>query len=451
MEQETPESSAALTDNAQEALAFGQQLVDLASQTAELALRPWNAYQLAIALAVFATAHLLTRPIGRAFREWLRHREGWPRWRIKTGLVVHKRVRSILFIVLIWITIAIMRELTWPSRSYLLAVIGNLALAWLIVAFATRLVANTLLRNLIKYGAWFWITLRILGITEETEGFLDAVALDLGETRISVLLVLQAIFILGVLFALARFVSSTTTSRIRRNPEISPSMQVLGVKFTQILLYGAAFFIGLKIIGIDLTGLAFLSGAIGVGLGFGLQKVVSNLVSGVIILLDKSIKPGDVISLGETFGWINSLGARYVSVVTRDGREYLIPNEDLITGQVVNWSHSDDFVRLDIPFGTSYNDDPHLVRKLAMEAAAGVDRVLTDRKPQCHVTGFGDSSVDYLLRFWIEDPSEGLANIRGQVYLALWDAFHANDISIPFPQREVKILEGSALQTSAAS
>ena len=365
--------------------------------------------------------------------------------------MVHKRVRSILFIVLIWITIAIMRELTWPSRSYLLAVIGNLALAWLIVAFATRLVANTLLRNLIKYGAWFWITLRILGITEETEGFLDAVALDLGETRISVLLVLQAIFILGVLFALARFVSSTTTSRIRRNPEISPSMQVLGVKFTQILLYGAAFFIGLKIIGIDLTGLAFLSGAIGVGLGFGLQKVVSNLVSGVIILLDKSIKPGDVISLGETFGWINSLGARYVSVVTRDGREYLIPNEDLITGQVVNWSHSDDFVRLDIPFGTSYNDDPHLVRKLAMEAAAGVDRVLTDRKPQCHVTGFGDSSVDYLLRFWIEDPSEGLANIRGQVYLALWDAFHANDISIPFPQREVKILEGSALQTSAAS
>ena len=112
----------------------------------------------------------------------------------------------------------------------------------------------------------------------------------------------------------------------------------------QILLYGMAFIIGINSLGIDLTGLAVLSGAIGVGLGFGLQKVVSNLVSGVIILLDKSIKPGDVISLGETFGWIHSLGARYVSVVTRDGREYLIPNEDLITGQVVNWSHSDEFV-----------------------------------------------------------------------------------------------------------
>jgi|TARA_B110000908_G_scaffold159656_1_gene202078 small-conductance mechanosensitive channel len=140
---------------------------------------------------------------------------------------------------------------------------------------------------------------------------------------------------------------------------------VLAVKAVQLVMYGIAFYMGVKAVGIDLTGLAVLSGAIGVGLGFGLQKVVSNLVSGVIILLDKSIKPGDVISLGETFGWIQTLGARYASVVTLDGKEYLIPNEDLITGQVVNWSHSNDFVRLDIHFGTAYGDDPHQVRKLA--------------------------------------------------------------------------------------
>jgi len=167
---------------------------------------------------------------------------------------------------------------------------------------------------------------------------------------------------------------------------------------------------------------------------------VSNLVSGVIILLDKSVKPGDVISLGDTFGWINSLGARYVSVVTRDGREFLIPNEDLITSQVVNWSHSNDFVRLDISFGTAYHDDPHRVRKLAIQAAASVDRVLTNKSPVCHIVGFGDSSVDYLLRFWIQDPTSGLTNIRGNVYLALWDVFQANEVSFPFPQREVKIL-----------
>jgi small-conductance mechanosensitive channel len=185
-----------------------------------------------------------------------------------------------------------------------------------------------------------------------------------------------------------------------------------------------------------------------VGLGFGLQKVVSNLVSGVIILLDKSIKPGDVISLGETFGWIQTLGARYASVVTRDGKEYLIPNEDLITGQVVNWSHSNDFVRLDIYFGTAYGDDPHVVRKLAIQAASGVKRVLTDRAPVCHIVGFGDSSVDYILRFWIKDPTGGLTNIRGNVYLALWDAFQENGISIPFPQREVLMLEDSKMSLS---
>ena len=250
-----------------------------------------------------------------------------------------------------------------------------------------------------------------------------------------------ALVVIGALFTLARLISTTTAANIRKNEDISPSMQVLAVKGLQLALYGCAFFLGVKAVGIDLTGLAVLSGAIGVGLGFGLQKVVSNLVSGVIILLDKSIKPGDVISLGDTFGWIQTLGARYASVVTRDGKEYLIPNEDLITGQVVNWSHSNDFVRLDIHFGTAYNDDPHQVRALAIEAAKSVDRVLSFKAPVCHIVGFGDSSVDYILRFWIKDPTGGLTNIRGNVYLALWDTFKENDISIPFPQREVRMLE----------
>jgi small-conductance mechanosensitive channel len=217
-------------------------------------------------------------------------------------------------------------------------------------------------------------------------------------------------------------------------------MQVLAIKLVQLLVYGVALFIGLSVLGVDLTGIAVLSGAIGLGLGFGLQKVVSNLVSGVIILLDKSIKPGDVISLGDTFGWINSLGARYVSVVTRDGREYLIPNEDLITAQVVNWSHSDEFVRLDLKFSTSYDDDPHVVRRIAVDAAKGVQRILSDRPVACHITAFGESGIDYVLRFWIKDAVFGLASVRGDVYLALWDTFKQQGISIPFPQREVRIV-----------
>ena len=405
-------------------------------------LRPWSLYQVGIALGVFCVALILSKGIEPRFRAWLKTREGWPAWRLRVGLRVLKRVKMILFVILIWTVVLIMREVTWPSRSYILGVIANLGTAWLVVAFATRLIGNPLLRQIVRYGAWAWFTLVILNLSDEAISLMDSAAFDVGETRVSIWLVVQAAVILAAFFTVARFLSRTSSDSVRRNEEISPSMQVLVVKFIQVLLYGAAFFIGMKTVGFDLTGLAFLSGAIGIGLGFGLQKVVSNLVSGIIILLDKSIKPGDVISLGDTFGWINSLGARYVSVVTRDGKEYLIPNEDLITGQVVNWSHSNDFVRLDIYFGTAYHDDPHKVRAIAIEAAKSASRVLNYRDPVCHIVGFGDSSVDYILRFWINDPTGGLTNIRGAVYLALWDAFKANDISIPFPQREVKMLAG---------
>ena len=403
-------------------------------------LRPWNAYQILIAVGLFGLAHVLGALLGPVCREWMRRREGWPKWRMRLLVMLHRRLRLIFFVMLIWPLVWLMQTYTWPSRSYLLTIFAELALAWLMIAVLTRLIGNSFLRALVRYAAWAWVTLSILNLTEEARTLLDGWAVEFGETRLSLWLIVQAVIVIGVLFAMARFISTTSAAQVRKNADISPSMQVLVVKFLQVLLYGAAFFIGLRTVGVDLTGLAVLSGAIGVGLGFGLQKVVSNLVSGVIILLDKSIKPGDVISLGETFGWINSLGARYVSITTRDGREYLIPNEDLITGQVVNWSHSNDFVRLDIYFGTAYGDDPHKVRKIATEAARGVDRVLSEQPPVCHIVGFGDSSVDYILRFWIRDPTGGLTNIRGNVYLALWDAFQAGGISIPFPQREVRML-----------
>lgn len=410
-------------------------------------LRPWNAYQVAIVVGLLVIAHILAKVFAPHLHAWMRRREGWPKWRMRFLVLIHRRLRLIFFILMIWPAVWIMRELTWPSRSYLLGIVAQLAFAWLVIAIVTRLITNGFVRSLVRYVGWTWVTLSILGLTDEVQSLLESAAIEVGEMRLSLWLILQAIAVIVVLMVGARFISKTSATRIRRNREISPSMQELAIKILQVVLYGAAFFIGLKAAGVDLTGLAVLSGAIGVGLGFGLQKVVSNLVSGVIILMDKSIKPGDVISLGDTFGWINSLGARYVSITTRDGKEYLIPNEDLITGQVVNWSHSNDYVRLDIYFGTAYTDDPHEVRRIAVEAAQSVDRVLSFKKPVCHIIGFGDSSVDYILRFWISDPTGGLTNIRGNVYLALWDAFKEHDISIPFPQREVKILEGSETGT----
>nr|WP_323038060.1 mechanosensitive ion channel domain-containing protein [Pararhodobacter sp.] len=406
--------------------------------------------QIGVVLALMPIAWVLGRFIDRRLEAWIRAREGWATWQLRWLIQLRRRLPLVAYVVLIWIAVAVFASLyAFPSRRYLLVLAGTIAAAWLVIGLAGRLVRNRVLRRFVVWGMTIYATLHYLGLSDEASNLLDSFSVEFGDFRLSALTILKALVVTGLLFAGARFLSHTLSRRIRGNEDISPSVQELSIKALQVFLFGAAFFMGLKAVGFDLTGLAVLSGAIGVGLGFGLQKVVSNLVSGIIILMDKSVKPGDVISLGETFGWINTLGARYVSVVTRDGKEYLIPNEDLITGQVVNWSHSSNLVRLDLHFGTSYGDDPHKVRKIAIEAAYGSARVLQEPAAVCHITGFGDSSVDYVLRFWISDPAAGLTNIRGNVYLALWDAFQENGISIPFPQREVRMLGEASAKPAA--
>jgi small-conductance mechanosensitive channel len=203
-----------------------------------------------------------------------------------------------------------------------------------------------------------------------------------------------------------------------------------------------SFAIALSTIGLDLSSFAILGGAIGVGIGFGLQKVVSNLVSGLILLIDRSIKPGDVIEIEGTYGWINSLRARYASVITRDGKEHLIPNEDLITNRVINWSFSDRNVRVRVPVGISYDANPRDAIKLCLDSANASARTLQNPEPKCLVTGFGENSIDLELRFWIDDPSNGVGNIRSEVLLGIWDRFKENGVNIPFPQRDVRIIKG---------
>ncbi len=418
----------------------------------ELVITPgWRQHQLVIILLLWALAFALKLGTQRRWQVWARSRTGWPKWRLRTLVQLMQRLTLVYFVLMSWALYLLMQHITWPSRSYLIGVVATLALAWLIIALVARLVRNRTLRRIFKWAMWIYATLVALNLTDDVAEFLDGVAITIGDLHISTLGILKATLLIGVLLTLARIGTRTAERGLMSNDDITPSMQVLLAKGIQVLLYGAVFLAAIRTLGFDLTGIALLSGAIGVGIGFGLQKVVSNLISGIIILMDRSIKPGDVISLGDTFGWINALGARYVSVVTRDGREYLIPNEDLITNQVVNWSHSDKFVRLDLNFGASYSDDPHKVRATAIRAAKSVARVLGggSREPVCHITGFGDSSVDYVLRYWISDPTKGLTNIRGNIYLALWDAFQAEGISIPFPQREVRLLPDAEQQQIA--
>ena len=210
-------------------------------------------------------------------------------------------------------------------------------------------------------------------------------------------------------------------------------------KAFKVTLLTVAVVAALGSLGINLSAFAFIGGTIGVGIGFGLQKVVSNLVCGVILLLDRSIKPGDVIEVGDSYGRIQSLGARYVSVVTRDRFEYLIPNEDLITQQVINWSFTDRLVRLKIGVGVSYNADIHKAMNLMIQAAREVNRVLEVPGPVCQLKDFGDSSVDLELRIWIGDPENGISNVASAIRLAVWDVFQEEHIEIPFPQRDVHV------------
>ncbi len=429
----------------------GRSLWSQVSTFLELMLLPWRLWQLLGIVLLIGAAQVLRSLILPRLDAWLRSRKGWPKWRLRVGLLVRRRLRAILFAALAWGVVWLMRAETWPSRSQLIALAASIATAWVVIEFGVRVLANPFLRRIVRWGAWVWATLYFLGLLAPARAVLDSIALDVGNYRLSLLTVLRAVVVAGLLLALTRLASRLISGSLARNADLSPSARVLISKLVQVVLFALAVVIGLQALGLDLTGLTLFSGAIGVGLGFGLQKVVSNLVSGIIILLDKSIKPGDVISLGDTFGWIDALGARYVSVVTREGKEYLIPNEDLVTGQVVNWSHTNDYVRLDLNFRASYHDDPHLVSRLAIEAATRVPRVCADRRAVCWITHFGESSVEYLLRFWITDAQQGLTNVRGQVFLALWDAFREHGITIPFPQTEVRILHDRETGTTISA
>ncbi len=326
-----------------------------------------------------------------------------------------------------------------PARSYLLYVAASLATAWIVISLFAALLRNHFVNRIVAVSAWTIAALSILGLLGNTTKMLDSVALPVGDLRISPLLILKTAVFLLVTLWLAVALGNFLDKRIQHTTDLTPSIQILLSKLVRLGLITIAIAIVLHAVGINLSALALFSGAVGVGVGFGLQKIVSNLVSGIILLADKSIKPGDVISVGEDAGWVGTIGARYTLVVLRDGREILLPNEDLVTQRVVNWSHSNDQVRLEVPFGVSYASDPHAVRKIALEAIAGIPRILETPHASCHLVDFGDSSLDFMLRFWITDPIKGVSNIRSEVRFAVWDAFKREGIEIPFPVRDVRI------------
>jgi small-conductance mechanosensitive channel len=388
---------------------------------------------LAAAVAIVA-ATLLQRRINIAS-----HVAGWPPLLQRWLHLVMASSPTIVFVLIMAVARTTFVALTWPSHSYLIKVAGSLASAWVVIALVAGLIQNRFVYRVVAIFAWTAATVEILGLREPLRSALDSFGVVIGSLRVTPLLVVKTTVFLLLTLWLANTIGDALERRVRAIADLTPSVQVLVGKLIRVLLITFAILIVLSTVGIDFSALAFFSGAIGVGLGFGLQKIVSNLVSGFILLADKSIKPGDVISVGESFGWVESMGARYTAVVTRNGREFLIPNEDFVTQRVINWSYSNDEVRIDVEFGVSYGADPHKAIDCALEAVKTVKRVLPTPQPVCHLKAFGNSSLDFILRFWIRDPIDGLTNVRGQVLLALWDILKRESIEIPFPQRDINM------------
>jgi small-conductance mechanosensitive channel len=298
----------------------------------------------------------------------------------------------------------------------------------------------------ISFVIWIFLSLHLLGWGDAVVGALDDIGINIGKTRVSVWSVMKMLVTVSVFVVIAMWMSRWLERRVLKFDALAPNMRIGIAKFSQAFLVALSVLVGLNAAGLDLTTLNVLTGAIGIGLGFGLQSIAANFVSGFVLLMDRSIKPGDVISftgtMGTTtegFGWVQQLRGRYVVVRDRDGIETLVPNQHLITNPVINWSYTDPRVRLKLPVQISYNDDPELALQLLLKATDGHPRIVHDPAPVARLMGFGASGINLELRFWIPDPQEGVNNVRSDVNRAIWRLFCEHRVTIPVTQQDVRL------------
>jgi small-conductance mechanosensitive channel len=306
--------------------------------------------------------------------------------------------------------------------------------------------------NRVTLFIWLIIAAEYLGWLDPIITTLDSIGIAAGKSRVTLWSVLKLLFTLTLFVLAAAWISRWAERRIKRLSNLAPSTRIGIAKFANAFLIGLSILLGLNAAGVDLTALTVLTGAIGLGLGFGLQSIAANFVSGFVLLMDRSIKPGDVISLSgqsgtstENFGWVQELRGRYVVVRDRDGVEMLVPNQQLISNAVINWSYTDPRIRLKLPIRVSYRDDPELALGILLTACEGQSRVLRDPAPVSRLMHFSDSGIELELRFWISDPQDGVNNVRSEVNRAIWRLFKQHKITIPVAQREIVMHPGPGL------
>jgi small-conductance mechanosensitive channel len=357
-----------------------------------------------------------------------------------------------IIVVLVLVLIANSTLLAAHFDVTILGAAARLILAYIVVrsavlVFAASLGNKSWIQNWetrIALLIWLAIAAEYLAWLDPIIATLDSLGVAAGKTRITVWSVLKLLFTLTLFMLVAAWISRWVERRVKGLTSVAMSTRIGIAKFANAFLIALSILIGLNAAGVDLTALTVLTGAVGLGLGFGLQSIAANFVSGFVLLMDRSIKPGDVISLSgqsgtstENFGWVQELRGRYVVVRDRDGVEMLVPNQQLISNAVINWSYTDPRIRLKLPIRISYRDDPELALKVLLEACDGQARVLRDPAPVSRLMHFSDSGIELELRFWISDPQEGVNNVRSEVNRAIWRLFKVHQITIPMAQREI--------------
>lgn len=356
-------------------------------------------------------------------------------------------------------------RITFPVTATLLVLAGQIILKqWqpvpllniavpLLLSLAMIRITLYLARKIFVTGAWLKPWERIfsaiiwIGLALHITGFLPVIldALDelhfaFGKQHFTLLLLIQGVFSVIVTVIIALWLGSLLENRIMRAEQLDMNLRVLSTKFLRAFLLLIGILVALPLVGIDITVLSVFGGALGVGLGLGLQKVASNYVSGFIILLDKSIHIGDVLTADNRFGTVTGLTARYLILKGRDGTESIIPNETLITSTVVNHSFTDRKIRINMPIQISYDSPLEAAMHIMLEAAKSHSRVIADPKPKVMLKDFGDNGIILEVEFWIADPEEGQLPLRSDINLQIFHEFKKQGIEFPFPRRDIRIV-----------
>lgn len=397
-------------------------------------------WQLSIIIAAVVTAWM----INGVLRQYVM-RHAPEHWKLTIG-GINRALFPLTSLVFVFSSQMIL--LGWQHTS-LLQLAGRLLLAMaairLIVYFMRYVFPSggwlKALESVIAWSIWGALALHLTGVLPQLMQGLEGMRFNIGKNQLNLLLVLQALLTVIVTIFIALWLSRLLENRLMRTEHVNVNLRVILTKLIRIVLLFIATLIALSAVGLDITLLSVFGGALGVGLGFGLQRIASNYVSGFILLLDKSMQIGDVITVDSHYGVVSDLRTRYLVLRKLDGTEVIIPNEALIVNSVINHSFSDHKARVQVPVQISYDSPLELAMQLISSFAVQHPRVLKVPEPAVHIKGFGESGIDLMLSIWIPDPEEGSAGLQSEIYLEIWRAFQENNICIPYPQREVRILK----------